>query len=55
MGEDFAIFSFTSFFCKRQNRKRRKTTVILAKQKHVNCRFPSIPSVVKEKSQSLHT
>ena len=54
MGEDFAIFSFTSFFCKRQNRKRRKTTVILAKQKHINCRFSSVAPAVKENAQSLH-
>jgi hypothetical protein len=55
MGEDFTIFSFTSFFCKRQNRKRRKTTVISTKQKHVNCRISSVAPAVKEKSQSLHT
>ena len=54
MGEDFAIFSFTSFFCKRQNRKRRKKTVISTKQKHVNCRFSSVAPAVKENAQSLH-
>ena len=54
MGEDFAIFSFTSFFCKRQNRKRRKTTVISTKQKHVNCRFSSVALAVKENAQILH-
>ena len=54
MGEYFAIFSFTSFFCKRQNRKRRKTTVISTKQKHINCRFSSVALAVKENAQSLH-
>ena len=54
MGEDFAIFSFTSFFYKRQNRKRRKTIVILSKQKHVNRRFSSVPPTVKENAKSLH-
>ena len=54
MGEDFAIFSFTSFFYKRQNRKRRKTTVISTKQKYINRRFSSAAPAVKENAQSLH-
>ena len=33
MGEDFAIFSFTSFFYKRQNRKRRKNNCYFIKTK----------------------
>ena len=54
MGEGFAVFSFTAFFSERQNRKHRKTIIILAKQKHVNRRFSSVPPTVKENAKSLH-
>lgn len=48
------FFSFTAFFSERQNRKHRKTIVILAKQKYVNRHFSSVPPAVKEKAKSLH-
>lgn len=54
MGEGFAIFSFTAFFSERQNRKHRKTIIILAKQKYVNRHFSSVPLAVKENAKSLH-